>query len=292
VLAEALENGRADLALRLGGAMWQFWYMRGHWSEGGRWLDSALAAAGAKSDPQTRIDALDGAGILALWQGNLERAGAVADQRLALAAEPDSGTFLFAGLVADGHGNQDRAEQLYEESARLARDQGDSVLLAMAVNNLGTVAVSRGDYERALVLFEESLAIGREQRDQDRLARASMNLVMTTLKLGDARRARELLRDSLVAAREIGLTEGFIGGFVGLGAAYAREDPARAARLIGRADLLCEEAGLPRQLEDPDRTQTEAELRAQLGENAYAAAYAEGRALQLEDALALALSPD
>jgi tetratricopeptide (TPR) repeat protein len=160
------------------------------------------------------------------------------------------------------------------------------------LNNLGTVAVSRGDYERALVLFEESLAIGREQRDQDRLARASMNLGMTTLKLGDARRARELLRDSLVAAREIGLTEGFIGGFVGLGAAYAREDPARAARLIGRADLLCEEAGLPRQLEDPDRTQTEAELRAQLGENAYAAAYAEGRALQLEDALALALSPD
>jgi len=239
-----------------------------------------------------RVDALVGAGMLALWQGDLERASAVADQRLALAAEPDSGTYLFAGLVADGRGNQDRAERLYEGSARLARDQGDSALLGMAVNNLGTVAVSRGEYERALVLFEESLAIGREQQDQDRLARAFMNLGMTTLKLGDVRRARALLRDSLVAAREIGLTEGFIGGFVGLGAAYAREDPARAARLIGRADLLCEEAGLPRQLEDPDRTQTEAELRAQLGENAYAAAYAEGRALQLEDALALALSPD
>ena len=291
VLAEALENGRADPALRLGGAMWQFWYTRGYWSEGGRWLDSALAA-GAENDPQMRVDALVGAGMLALWQGDLERASAVADQRLALAAEPDSGTYLFAGLVADGRGNQDRAEQLYEESARLARDQGDSALLGMAVNNLGTVAVSRGEYERALVLFEESLAIGREQRNQDRLARAFMNLGMTTLMLGDVRRARALLRDSLVAAREIGLTEGFIGGFVGLGAAYAREDPARAARLIGRADLLCEEAGFPRQLEDPDRTQTEAELRAQLGENAYAAAYAEGRALPLEDALALALSSD
>jgi predicted ATPase len=291
VLADALENGRADLALRLGGAMWQFWYTRGYWSEGGRWLDSALEA-GAESDPQTRLDALDGAGILALWQGNLERASAVADQRLALAAEPDSGTFLFAGLVADGHGNRERAEQLYEESARLARDRGDSALLGMAVNNLGTVAVSRGEYERALVLFEESLAIGREQQDQDRLARAFMNLGMTTLRLGDDRRARELLRDSLVAAREIGLTEGFVGGFVGLGAAYAREDPGRGARLMGCADVLCEEAGLPRQLEDPDRAETEAELRAQLGENAYAAAYAEGRALPLEDALALALGPD
>jgi hypothetical protein len=47
--------------------------------------------------------------------------------------------------------------------------------------------------------------------------------------LGDIERARSLLRDGLLAAREIGLTWAFIGGFVGLGAAYARDDPARAA---------------------------------------------------------------
>ena len=40
------------------------------------------------------------------------------------------------------------------------------------------------------------------------------------------------------------------------------------------------------------RHETEAELRGRLGEDAYAAAYAEGRALALEDALALALRPD
>ena len=39
-------------------------------------------------------------------------------------------------------------------------------------------------------------------------------------------------------------------------------------------------------------TETEAELRATAGEDAYAAAYAEGRALALEDALALALRLD
>ena len=82
-------------------------------------------------------------------------------------------------------------------------------------------------------------------------------------------------------------------GFVGLGAAYAREDPARAARLIGRADMLCEETASDlAQFEGRVRDEAEAELRAELGEDAYAAVYEEGRALALEDALALALRPD
>ena len=292
-LGEALEHGRADVALRLGGAIWHFWWTRGYWSEGSRWLDSALAA-GTESGPHLRGDALVGASMLALWRGDVERGSAVAEEMLALAAEADSGragAILLAGLVADRRGDEDHAAELWEESARLAREEGDSRLLGMALNNLGTVALGRGEYERALELFEESLAIGRELQDQDRLARTFGNLGFTTLMLGDVQRARLLLRDSLVAAREIGQVEGIIGGLVGLGAVYAREDPARAARLLGRADVLCEEAGSdPEQMEDRVRAETEAELRARLGEDAYAAAYAEGRALTLEDALALALS--
>jgi len=111
--------------------------------------------------------------------------------------------------------------------------------------------------------------------------------------LGDVQRARSLLRDGLVAARQIGLVGEYTYGFVGLGAAYAREDPARAARLIGRADLLSEEAASELEpLEGRVRAETEAALRARLGEDAYESVYAKGRALALEDALALALRPD
>jgi hypothetical protein len=55
--------------------------------------------------------------------------------------------------------------------------------------------------------------------------------------------------------------------------------------------MLLEEAGT-QQTDDPVRDETEAELRARLGEDAYAAVYADGRALALEAALALALRPD
>ena len=297
VLGDALEHGRADVALRLGGAVWHFWLTRGYWSEGRRWLESALADR-TERDLNLRADALCGAGLLAVWQGDVDRGSAAADELLTLGADTDS-TWAraigvnIAALVASGRGDWDQSAQLHAEVAQLARELGDSWLLGVAVNNLGDVALNRGEYERALELFEESLAIGRERQDQDRSARAFVNLGLTTLMLGDVERARSLFRDGLIAAREIGIVEGFIQGFFGLAAAYAREDPARAARLLGRADMLCEETAWElHQFEGDVRAEAEAELRARLGEDAYAAVYAEGRALALADALALALRPD
>jgi predicted ATPase/class 3 adenylate cyclase len=297
VLGDAFEHGRADVALRLGGAVWLFWLTRGFWSEGRRWLESALAA-GTESDPHLRFDALWGVGLLALWQGDVERGRAAADELLALAAETDS-TWAravgvqIAGLAAIKRGDWDHATQFHAEAAQLARELGDSWLLGISVQNLGDVALNRGEYERALELFEESLATGRQRQDQDLITRAFVGLGLTTLMLGDIQRARSLLRESLVAAREIGLVDGFMWGFVGLAAAYAGEDPARAARTIGSTDTLLEEtASNLQQFEGRLRAETEAELRARLGEDAYAVVYAEGRALALEDALALALRPD
>jgi tetratricopeptide (TPR) repeat protein len=175
----------------------------------------------------------------------------------------------------------------------MARELGDSWLLSVALNNLGDVALNRAEYDRALEWFNESLALGRKRQDQDRVSRASANLGLTTLMLGDVAGARSLLRESVVAAREIGLVEGFIVGFVGLGSADADEDPARAARLIGKADALIEETGsVFLRFEGRLRDETKAKLRASLREDAYGSRYAEGRALPLEDALALALGAD
>jgi hypothetical protein len=175
VLGDALEHGRADVALRLVGAVWLFWVTRGYWSEGRRWLESALGA-GTESDPDLRVDALFGAGLLAICQGDLERGRAAADELLAHGAETDSSRARaigghIAGLLAHQRGDWDHAAQVHAESAQLARELGDSWLLGVAVNNLGDVELQRGEYERALELFEESLAIGRDRQDQDRLAR-------------------------------------------------------------------------------------------------------------------------
>ena len=84
VLGDALEHGRTDVALRICAEIRHFWWIRGYWSEGRRWLDSALAAGG-ESDPQLRFEPLWGAGLLAFWQGDVDRGSAVAEEMLALA---------------------------------------------------------------------------------------------------------------------------------------------------------------------------------------------------------------
>jgi tetratricopeptide (TPR) repeat protein len=232
-----------------------------------------------------------------MWQGDVERGSAVAEEILALATEEDArraGAMHFAGMVAQAHEDLDHAVELYEESARLAREYGDTGILTIAVNNLGSIASHRGDHERALELFEDVLEINRDRSDRYFVALALSNLGATALELGDVERARDLLRDGLAAAREIGQVDLFIAGFGALGAVYAREDPARAVRLLGRADALREETAA--RDDDPVerrvRDETEAELRGRLGKDAYAAAYAEGRALAIADALPLALRPD
>jgi predicted ATPase len=42
-----LETGNSELGMRLGGAAWRFWWVHGYLSEGRRWLDALLTAAGS-----------------------------------------------------------------------------------------------------------------------------------------------------------------------------------------------------------------------------------------------------
>ncbi len=46
-LSRSLEAGDAELALRIGGALWRFWNVRGHFSEGHHWLGTGLSGGGA-----------------------------------------------------------------------------------------------------------------------------------------------------------------------------------------------------------------------------------------------------
>ena len=60
-LSWALERKEAELVLKLGGALWLFWSMRGYYSEGRRWLEEALAMEGQGSS-ESRAMALAGVG--------------------------------------------------------------------------------------------------------------------------------------------------------------------------------------------------------------------------------------
>src|SRR5215218_6173572 len=72
-LSRSLKAGDSGSALRIGGALWRFWNVRGHFSEGRRWLTAGLSGEGA-APASLRARASLGLGYLELRQGDYPRA--------------------------------------------------------------------------------------------------------------------------------------------------------------------------------------------------------------------------
>jgi hypothetical protein len=123
-----MELGRGDPALRLVVALAWFWYIDGHWSEGRRWLDQALALSGGVRN-ETLTEALLQAAYLARSQGDYESARAFAEKGLTIARETDNrgqaAWFLYnLGVVAVHEGDPRRGKALCEERVALGRQLG------------------------------------------------------------------------------------------------------------------------------------------------------------------------
>jgi hypothetical protein len=106
--------------------------------------------------------------------------------------------------------------------------------------------------------------------------------------------ARSLREESLTRYRELGNKEGIAESLESFAHQAARgREWERAARFWGAAAALREAIGAP--LEFHWREERERDLgatRAALGEEAFAAAWAEGQALSLEEAVAYALQDE
>src|SRR5215216_4477901 len=162
-LSWALERKEAEVALRLGGALWWFWSVRGYRSEGRRWLEESLAIEGRVS-PEVRAMALAGTGVLALDQGDLDRAKEACEEGLELlahevkeASEAKLNLLVWLGWVAWRREEHGQATELFEEGLALSREIRDIWWIATSLSNLAVVSYSQGDYERATELYEESM---------------------------------------------------------------------------------------------------------------------------------------
>ncbi len=138
------------MGLRLAGALWRFWYVRGHLSEGRRWLEGLLAEGDSTEDSvgrsAARATALRGAGVLALYQGDDARAHALLEESLAQtagSAYDRSAALHDLAKLAHLQGNYERATALCEESLALNRRHGITWSIASALVNLGRVARAR-----------------------------------------------------------------------------------------------------------------------------------------------------
>jgi predicted ATPase/DNA-binding CsgD family transcriptional regulator len=292
---EAQTQG-ADAEMRLAGALRWFWFIRGYWSEGRKWLEAALARKGdASSSALARV--LHGAGRLARFQGDYDRARALSEEGLAvsrgLGDEESHVWFLISlGAVELHQGNYPRAVALFEEGLVLARTLRDKGLISMALADLGVVARIQGDLERAEAVLTEGLALSRDVRDKWRIALSLHSLGVVAFRRGDYHRAAGLYAESLVLASQVRdrwIADDCLDGLATV--ACTRGHYTHAARMLGAADVLREMLGY-RPLADvqSDHDRCAATTRVGLGDAAFSAAWTEGRTMTLQQAIADALA--
>ncbi len=259
--------------------------------------EESLALFRALGQEQATAVALNNLGAMAVDQGDYARAAALNEESLAIKrtlgdVRGIARSLLNLGEVARYQGDHDRARRLFEESLALSRELEDGSGIALALNNLGDVARARGDGERATTLYTESIQLFRDADDQHFVALTLRNLGQVAHDRGDDGRAAALYRDSLILYRDVGEKLGIAECLEGVATvAQAQGHRARAALLHGAADGLRTALGAPLPPGDRaahDRIATA--LRETLGEQAFATAWAAGRALSLEQAVAAALA--
>jgi predicted ATPase/DNA-binding SARP family transcriptional activator len=286
-LAWSLEH-EPELALRLASSLRLFWEVRGHFSEGGRWLEEALPHA-TGVEPMVRLKALSVSGAIAFRVGKHELARERFGATLTLARELGDELWIAralsdVGTVAAVMQEWDTAGELLEESADLFRELDVPSRLATVLGNLGHIAAERGDYERAIQVCEEALAL--EAKHKANAAITTYNLGSHNLRAGHHEEARKWLERAIADTLELGFKEVMAYAL----ATYTRlclheNDPERAAYLAGIADGLLRDAGLELQPQEQVYfEEAKATAEEQLGEK-YAAIHETAMAAPLEDAL-------
>ena len=259
-------------------------------------LEESLGLCRELGDKRGIADALCGLAWVAEDQGDYGRQAALVEECLALYRElgdmrgiPEA--LLGLGWVTFAHGDYERAGRHFEESLALFRELGSKRDIAAVLNHLGELARAQGDYEHAAVSYNEDLVLSRELGDKMAMAHVLHNLGHIAHHQGDDERAAAHFTESLGLCRAMGNKVGIAYCLAGLaGVAGAHGQPMRAARLFGAVlPLLDAISGVLEPIDRLEYDRNVANARAQLGEAAFEVAWAEGRALPLEQAIAEAL---
>jgi DNA-binding CsgD family transcriptional regulator len=229
------------------------------------------------------------------------------------------------GMIAWVIGDFAMARMYTEEGLARARDSDEKVTLAYLLDLLGQIALDQGEDSRARTLLEEGLMLHREVGDILGSLNALFFLERALSALGEVAQARAYAEEHLALSKAIGFRSGIVGTLTFLGRLALEEGNAatasglfeeslallretnenlplvvatnlqgigvtlaalgrltEAVRLWGAAEALC--ALLPEERAFVARAS--AAVRAELGEEAFTVAWAEGQAMTLEQAMA------
>jgi predicted ATPase len=234
-----IETGAARMGLCLAGALGLYWELRSLMSEGRVWFERILALADAhdvsRGDERERTGADEA--------DEAEEADSV--QWRSLRARAVNG----AGSLAMWQGDYSAATARLEEALAIRRELGDERAIAASVNNLGGLALLKGDYRHSRALWEETLRLRERLGEPRGVALAQLNCGVIAHRQGRGRQARAWLVTAEAAFQALGDQAMRALALAGLGealrqlgdaagAAAALHEGLRVGRSAGRVNAM------------------------------------------------------
>jgi predicted ATPase/DNA-binding SARP family transcriptional activator len=290
-----LGTGQAENSMRIVIALSSFWDGNSPYQESRQWLEMGISFRDHISK-NILAKALSEAAWLAFRQNDPEAGVPYAEESLTLAEELEDQLLIAHALRCMTvmqllTGDFAEAERYSEKGCLLCEKLGDKKSLSFAVSDHVLVLTYQGNVSRAIELLED------HQRLVDTLDDLSLSayfqFMLGGLKVlqGELEQATALLKNGLLLYHQINNVN-FIGnclvGFSGVANGYKK--PIRAARLFGAREAIHESIGANL---DPGFQRIYTLLVAQtctmLDESDFASAWAEGRAMTMEQAIEYAL---
>jgi predicted ATPase/DNA-binding XRE family transcriptional regulator len=279
-----IANGRATEASQIAWSLFFFWVIRGHVAEGLRWYEQILALPSLPPAAESR--ALVGAAGMLYAQGERELALARVRLTRALAMAEDAGDKEIAvhaqnvlGHVELATGNLSAAHLCFVQAVEGFRALEIRWGTGHAMSALAWVALSTNDGDSTVLLLDEATSILHEAGPWFLMLALYVRAILA-VRCGRLDEALGFVRESLMRVRDLHDKFAFVYALVPLAAvATLKGDDAWAARILGARDIVTERTGaavVDKSVHDLTE-QAGREVRARLGPDRWAQAYAAGR---------------
>jgi tetratricopeptide (TPR) repeat protein len=292
VLEWSLHDGDLTLGVRLAGALCLFWYGKAPLVEGEHWtgqLLERLAEVPKIYHPQFLLSAAHVAKL-----HDLELAQRLYHQMLDVSREIGSKPHIAWALIFLGYTMQrepDAALAVVDEGLALFGELNHLPGIAQALNIVGEITRVNGNDEAAKQAYEQCLTICQRTGELRRICYMCYNLAYIAQHEGNHEHALELARRGLRLSYERQDKHEMANGFtVVAGSLAPLGQPERAARLLGACETAIERLGTIHHASDkPEVERIIAAVHGQLDDAAFQEAWAIGRTMTLEQAMADAL---
>ncbi len=209
-LETARRNGDTKTTLRLGRALYYFWYRRGHIQEGMQYLKMAVELPDSPQYPLELAGLLQGLGLFHWLNGEFPDALETLQQALDLSkslGDPARSIqvliLYFSAITYMRLGKYTAAQQAAEDALALSHELQDAYGLAVANYGLGRIWIEQGQVQAARAYLEQALKWSRLAGDRSVTSLVLNSLVLLAASDGKFSEALAVNRESLEIARQM-----------------------------------------------------------------------------------------